>query len=282
MFDWSVDEDRQLFIFARQYSFNWDLIAHVFNGANKRLKSDERLPWDCYDRWHKKFAPPAQQPLPQQILPQATQVAPGQALQAPVAGADSPVQNQSPQMPNNPNKKDRRASLAASQPPLASSPVQAGAGTPKKPEFSKAQNRHTFMVEATRKAQQRRREAQQKSSELIVASSGMYTDGSLCMNSGIPPAVRKIILSAHETHNQPFHPNLTALDLSKLKAERERAQLEEFRKREQQKLYQQAQAAAMAQQQQQQQMQVQQRSIQIPVSAVNLPCIQRSLTRQTV
>ena len=90
----------------------------------------------------------------------------------------------------------------------------------------------------------------------------------------IPPAVRKVNLNAHETHNQPFHPNLSALDLSKLKAERERAQLEELRKREQQKMYQQAQAAAMAQQQQQQQMQaqaqVQQRSIQVPVRLVQI------------
>lgn len=59
---------------------------------------------------------------------------------------------------------------------------------------------------------------------------------------------RKVNLAAHETHNQPYYPNITALDLSRLKTERERAQLEEMRKRDQAKMYQQVQQAAMAQQ----------------------------------
>ena len=65
------------------------------------------------------------------------------------------------------------------------------------------------------------------------------------------PAVRKVNLSGHETHNHPLHPGLGALDLIKLKAEKERQQLEDSRAREQQRIFQQQQAVNMAQQQQQ-------------------------------
>ena len=72
----------------------------------------------------------------------------------------------------------------------------------------------------------------------------------LC-SADLPPAIRKVNLTAHETHNQPIHASLTAMDLSRIRMERERVQMEEARKRDQQRMYQQAQAAAMVQQQQQ-------------------------------
>lgn len=64
------------------------------------------------------------------------------------------------------------------------------------------------------------------------------------------PAVRKVNLSSHESHTQPYQPGLTAMDLAKIKADRERLQMEEARKMQQQRMYSQAQAAAMAQQHQ--------------------------------
>jgi biotin carboxyl carrier protein len=83
----------------------------------------------------------------------------------------------------------------------------------------------------------------------------MFTNDRISAFQDMQPPIRKINLNAHESHNQPMHPGLTALDLSRLKAERERQQLEEIRKREQAKMYQQAQAAAIAQQQMQAQAQ---------------------------
>lgn len=62
------------------------------------------------------------------------------------------------------------------------------------------------------------------------------------------PPVRKVNLSAHETHSQPYYPNVSAIELAKMKAEKERAAMEEHRKREQAKLM--TQAAQQAQQQQ--------------------------------
>lgn len=232
MFDWTAEEDRQLYVFARQYSYNWDLVSHVFNSVTKKghLKGDERLPWDCFDRWNKKFGQP---PAPQSgSSGSSTSNANGAtASSVPAAGPENGSMQTS---------KNRRTSTASSQPPsaglqsstgpAAGALVVAAAPTPaaKKPEVSKAQLRHTLMVEATRKSQNRRA-AQQKAQ--------------------LPPAVRKVSLNAHESHNQSYYPGLSALDLSKLKAERERQHLEEIRKREQTKMYQQAQAAAMAQQQ---------------------------------
>ena len=255
--DWSPEEDRQLFIFTRQYSFNWDLVAHIFNSATKRSKGDERLPWDCFDRWNKKFAPPTPTPttaaLPASaVLPPAAANAPANAAPAPspvpgtpaLPGAPvvaSPGQSQLP-----PHKRDRRVSSTAVSGPAAGVPTPTVA-VARKPEMAKSMIRHISMVEATKKLQ-KRREIQQKQSKYACPSSLTAADH-LC-RVDIPPAVRKVNLNSHESHNQPYHPGLTALDLLKMKAERERIQMEETRKREQARMYQQAQAAAMAQQHQ--------------------------------
>jgi hypothetical protein len=84
-------------------------------------------------------------------------------------------------------------------------------------------------------------------------------------------------LNSHESHNQPYHPGLTALDLLKMKAERERQQMEETRKREQARMYQQAQAAAMAQQHQLAQ---QQQRGQMQMQAVSGLCQQANSRQQ--
>ena len=83
-----------------------------------------------------------------------------------------------------------------------------------------------------------------------MAAPDTVTEADSCP-ADLPPAIRKVNLTAHETHNQPIHASLTALDLSRIRMERERVQMEEARKRDQQRMYQQAQAAAMVQQQQQ-------------------------------
>lgn len=163
--DWSPEEDRQLFIFTRQYSFNWDLIAHIFNSATKRSKSDERLAWDCFDRWNKKFAPPTPSP--------STAALPGSAdLTASQPGASGagvpslpsvPGQAASPgQIP--PNKRDRRVSGTAVAGSAGGLPTPVVVSAPRRPELSKANIRHVTMVEATKKTQ-KKREIQQKQSK---------------------------------------------------------------------------------------------------------------------
>jgi hypothetical protein len=60
-FDWTPEEDSLLLQFAKQYSFNWHLIAEMFNSSTHRVPTDRRIPWDVYDRWDKKFGPGSQQ-----------------------------------------------------------------------------------------------------------------------------------------------------------------------------------------------------------------------------
>jgi hypothetical protein len=58
--DWTEAEDNTLLALSKQYSYNWHLIADVFNGCTVRVPSDVREPWDVYDRWSKKFGPGSQ------------------------------------------------------------------------------------------------------------------------------------------------------------------------------------------------------------------------------
>lgn len=162
--DWTPEEDKQLFIFARQYSFNWDLIASVFNDATHRLKCDERLPWDCYDHWHKKYAPlptPAtgQASAATALPPTTAQATTAEANGQPIAGQME--QQQAQAQANNSQKKDKRSASAT----LASS---TSASVPvKRPELSRAQIRHMSIIEATKKVQ-RKRELMQKNSECLT------------------------------------------------------------------------------------------------------------------
>lgn len=275
--EWTPEDDQRLYILARQYSTNWDLVAHVFNTATRRPKTDERLAWDCFDRWTKRWGPQPVPPQPgsaasqggSQLLSASTssQLQPGLAPPSAALPAAAPA-------PAASTKKDKKSAASAAAAQAAQAAPLTAATKP--PEMSRAQLRRAVMLEATKKAQ-KKREAHLKASRWPVTitrelcghdgrgvRSHAHDDIDL-HHADILPAVRKVNLSAHETHNQPIVP-LSALDLSKLKAERERAQLEELRKREQAKLYQQAQQAAMAQQQQQMQAQAQaqQRGVQLP------------------
>jgi chromatin modification-related protein VID21 len=60
-FDWTPEEDSLLLALAKQYSYNWHLIAEMFNSSTHRVPTDRRVAWDVYDRWDKKFGPGSQQ-----------------------------------------------------------------------------------------------------------------------------------------------------------------------------------------------------------------------------
>ncbi|GAA5862805.1 hypothetical protein JCM8547_006551 [Rhodosporidiobolus lusitaniae] len=61
---WLPEEDAKLLALQKQYSFNWSLIAQVFNLSTHRPQSDHRLAWDCYDRWDKLVGPGSKKTLP--------------------------------------------------------------------------------------------------------------------------------------------------------------------------------------------------------------------------
>ena len=173
--DWTPEEDRQLFIFTKQYSFNWDLVAHIFNSATKRSKGDERLPWDCFDRWNKKFAPPTPTPTTATLPASATapqaaaNASASAAVPSPAPGTPiAPTASGHPASPGQvpPHKRDRRISSTAVAGPAAGVPAPTVTSVARKPEMPKSMIRHISMVEATKKMQ-KRREIQQKQSRSL-------------------------------------------------------------------------------------------------------------------
>lgn len=179
---WTAEEDRRLTAIARQYNYNWNLIAHVFNVNTKRIASDERLPWDCYRRFESQFMEPMKSMAPQP--PQKAQQADTPtSAQVPLSALPNGVElPQSAILPNGqamsedaatpasasaPNsKKGRRestnaliASVNGVLPPALIASTNAAPPGP-----SKVQLRRAAILEATKKTQ-KKREASQKASK---------------------------------------------------------------------------------------------------------------------
>lgn len=127
----------------------------MFNLATKRLPSDALLPWDCFDRFQKKFGPPT--PLPQPT-PTLTTAAPHDGVEAPPAQREQQTAPGAPsdvvQAATSP-KRDRRLSVSLQVVPPVQ-PEPALPPTPAVPTVSKLQLRRAAMLEATKKAQKKR------------------------------------------------------------------------------------------------------------------------------
>jgi chromatin modification-related protein VID21 len=55
--EWEENEDAVLHELVQDYPYNWTLISDLFNSSRITISTDERSPWDCYDRWNHKFGP---------------------------------------------------------------------------------------------------------------------------------------------------------------------------------------------------------------------------------
>lgn len=44
---------------AKDYDYNWRLIADVANSARVYVSTEKRTPWDCFDRWAVKIGYPS-------------------------------------------------------------------------------------------------------------------------------------------------------------------------------------------------------------------------------
>ncbi|KAL7411354.1 hypothetical protein BDY24DRAFT_136851 [Mrakia frigida] len=54
---WQNDDDIVLQRLCHQFPFNWQLISDAFNTSRRTLSIDRRSPWDCWQRWNKKWNP---------------------------------------------------------------------------------------------------------------------------------------------------------------------------------------------------------------------------------
>lgn len=54
---WQSEDDIVLQRLCHQYPFNWQLISDAFNTSRRTLSIDRRSPWDCFQRWNKKWNP---------------------------------------------------------------------------------------------------------------------------------------------------------------------------------------------------------------------------------
>ena len=48
---WTPSDDTLLKTLCERYPNNWPLIADAFNSSRVTISIDQRLPWDCYERW---------------------------------------------------------------------------------------------------------------------------------------------------------------------------------------------------------------------------------------
>lgn len=56
---WEDQDDEVLLRAAKDYDYNWRLVADVVNSARVYVSTEKRTPWDCFDRWAVKIGYPS-------------------------------------------------------------------------------------------------------------------------------------------------------------------------------------------------------------------------------
>ena len=51
MFTWAPEDDALLKSLVNQFGLNWHIIADMFNSSRLTIDTDQRLPWDVWQRW---------------------------------------------------------------------------------------------------------------------------------------------------------------------------------------------------------------------------------------
>ncbi|KAG2020430.1 hypothetical protein CC2G_005773 [Coprinopsis cinerea AmutBmut pab1-1] len=197
---WSTNDDLLLKSLVDKYPGNWNLIAECFNGCRKTTPSDRRTPTDCMDRWKVKWG----MDLLTKDNPQGNSEdqSPPTGVQA-SSSNDISMSNSTPSVAAGPSVTTRgvRRLASASVSSQVAPSVSAG-NEPKK------RRRHLLLQETIRKTN--RKKADQQAKQLA--------------NQRKTPGM-------HETHIQYTKlPRLSPMELSRLKAERDAAQLAEIQK----------------------------------------------------
>jgi len=222
--EWEENEDAVLHELVQDYSYNWTLIADLFNSSRITISTDERSPWDCYDRWNHKFGPASKEA-------EATG-----AITAGAEGAKSAIKTgttpSAVPTPTAPTPSNGAPSASGEpQPPLSPGAQRRDAKAAKLAKFegSKKKVRIMCLREAMRRIQKRRDLVNKK------------------------PANPRNVVNVHESHHpylsdnriQPTPQELSAIQHENLRLHQ--AQMEQLRNMENQRRMQAQQAQRQAQ-----------------------------------
>ncbi|KAF2725446.1 hypothetical protein K431DRAFT_342892 [Polychaeton citri CBS 116435] len=190
---WLIEDEQKLRRLAKEYAFNWSLIAEEMT-LPSRLKSsfDRRTPWECFEHWVELES------LPQEMRKTAYFKTWYQRLEQSAAASERRFQAQVAAM--------QQASNGATTP----TPMRRKT-TPSRVDKRK-NNRYLWLVDAMRKLARKREAAAYKQAEAQRAA-----------------ASRKTMTDA----NQSNPPKLTPQQISQKRHERDLQQQEAFRQRQQ-------------------------------------------------
>ncbi|GHJ89496.1 hypothetical protein NliqN6_5898 [Naganishia liquefaciens] len=96
---WEDQDDEVLLRAAKDYDYNWRLVADVVNSARVYVSTEKRTPWDCFDRWAVKIGYPSKR---LQALAAANAAATAAANAAATAAANAASQSTLPDGSANP------------------------------------------------------------------------------------------------------------------------------------------------------------------------------------
>ncbi|KAF8583656.1 hypothetical protein K439DRAFT_1201628 [Ramaria rubella] len=202
---WSPSEDQILKHFADRYPSNWALIADMFNSSRVTISTDKRTAWDCLARWDARWNEG------RILMPANGPTTPGSAVEGSAADSANFSTSVSTSVPPTPVVAQPMFNAIMTRKRSAS---QINLSITGQQAESRKRRRHNHMHEAMRKSA-KKREINMKQ----IAN----------QNKRGPTS------QVHETHaafNKPN--NRTPAELSRIKAERDRREHEEYLQRKKQ------------------------------------------------
>ncbi|CAH7681679.1 hypothetical protein PPACK8108_LOCUS14316 [Phakopsora pachyrhizi] len=211
---WEPQEEELLGQICHAYGFNWKLVADILNSNSSRSMSDRLTPRDCYDCWMRLYPPSGETSVPgSQSVPLKSTDSHNSATPLAIASTSD-----SAELANNNLMNDDSVKRTTEEVTLFP---------------NKRSARETALQCVSQRVKEKRAAAAPKL---------LPTDQPLQIN-----------LNSHETHTQPLRPYMSPLEMSALKAERDRqtqAALEMAKRQQQvqhESLLHQARVAAAAQ-----------------------------------
>lgn len=215
---WLNDDDVVLQRLCQIYPFNWQLISDAFNTSRRTLSIDRRSPWDCFQRWNKKWNPKPETEIEKSEGPTSE---PGSIDPATGLTAEA-------------SKKGITSNVPEANDPFGG---------------SRKKRRHAKLYDAMKKTAKKRDMANRKPLSLSLCSWSLIcnrADANLSLAPFADKDLRRQI-TAHNSHDQYLSRGTppTPGDMNQLKYERELAHAQQIRLAQEQRR--QAEAAAIAQ-----------------------------------